>query len=97
MHCYIRSSLKICNEHFLPDLTRCRDGGLINQALIGRHTYDGDCSCSVVLNGNTWNETHTFPIAAAIDNKVDGNVESQLTVKLRVKGFVVQSQKITVS
>ena len=68
----------------------------MNQAVIARHEYDGDCSCSVALNGDSWNETHTFPITAAIDNKLDGDIEAQLTVKLRVKGFVVQSEKITV-
>ncbi len=69
----------------------------MNQALIARHEFDGDCACSVALGDNSWNESHVFPIAAGVDNKLDRDVEAELTVKLRVKGRTVQSQKITVN
>ena len=65
---------------------------------MGRHDYqEEDCSCSVALNSDSWNETFRFPIHAAIDHKRDGDVTGQLTVKLRVKGFIVESKKIEVS
>ncbi len=77
--------------------SRCRDGQLVQQALIGRHAYDGDCACSVRLDADTWNEMHVFPVSAAIDHKLDGFVEGEVTVKLRVKGVIVQSARLGVS
>ena len=74
---------------------RCRDASLINQVVIGSQAYDDGCSCSINLDADSWNNTFTFPLVAAIDNKIDQNQMGTLSVKLRVRGSVVPSQTKT--
>lgn len=83
-------------KHFIFQF-RCHTKRALRQAVIGAHEYSSNHElCIINITDENWNHTHFVPIRAAIDLKLDGNITTNFTVKLRVDRSVQFNHKTLV-
>ena len=62
--------------------------------MIGPHEYQSENeSCVLPITKDSWQQTHVIPLRASVDYKLDGEVWTNLTLKLKVQGRTVYNWK----
>ena len=70
----------------------------MHQIKVGPHDYQGDeGSCVLPIDADSWQQTHVIPLRAAVDYMADGEVWTNLTLKLKVQGRTIYNFKHNVS
>ncbi len=69
----------------------------LRQVVTGEYDHTGNAAGNLRITDDNWDTTYRVPLLAAVDHRVDNDVENiSLTIKMVVNGETVNNTKLQV-